>query len=93
MAARVTQPVPCTSSLKQGIEGRYRSRIRRAGGVNMRIRGKDGRGYTIRKTEVFEVDVGSWVEFSSGLHECINEIVVFLASGSGLSKTEIQIIV
>lgn len=48
---------------------------------------------TVRKTEVFEVDVGSWVEFSSRLHECINKIVILLASSSWFSEPEIQVII
>ena len=47
---------------------------------------------TIWQPKIFEVDVRFGVQLSSGLDEFIYKVVIFLASGTRFSETEIEFI-
>lgn len=94
IAARDTQPVPWTSSLKHGILGLYLSRIRRAVYLYRHpVIGTGSRAeLTVIKTEVFKVDVCPRIKLTSGLDENVDELVIPLTPDALLAQSKIQVI-
>lgn len=39
------------------------------------------------------MDVGLWVELPGGFDECVNKVVVFLASDALLPQAEVEVVV
>src|SRR6478735_1369043 len=91
MAARVTQPVPWTSSLKQAKSGRYRSRIFLAINTSMSENATrlGQRVYTVGQTKVLKVDVGLGVELPGRLHKCVDKLGVLFTANTLLFETKI----